>query len=52
MLARCLGHISLLENSIAIFVSFKDLANLAIGFALLVLLILLVKEISGFKGNR
>ena len=52
MLARCLGHVSLLENSIATLVSFKDLANLVIGFALLVLLILLVKEISGFKGNR
>ena len=46
------GHISQLERSAAILVGFKDLVNLVIGFALLVLLVLLVKELSGSKGTR
>jgi hypothetical protein len=31
------------------FVNFRDLANLVLGFALLVLLVLLVKEVSGSR---
>lgn len=32
-------------------IGFKDLANLVIGFALLVLLVLLVKELSSSRGR-
>jgi hypothetical protein len=36
----------------ACFFGFKDLANLVIGFALLVLLVLLVRELSASHGRR
>lgn len=45
------GHIPQLGDAAAAFVSFKDLVNLVIGFALLVLLVLLVKELSGSRGR-
>lgn len=41
-----------LHHAAAYLISFKDLANLVIGFALLVLLVLLVKELSASRGRR
>jgi hypothetical protein len=51
MLEKYVGHVSM-ESGIASFVSFKDAANLVIGFALLILLVLLVQELSGAKSSR
>jgi hypothetical protein len=51
MLEKCIGRVSL-ESGIASLVSFKDAANLVIGSALLILLVLLVQELSFAKGNR
>jgi hypothetical protein len=51
MLEECIGRVSL-ESGIASLVSFKDAANLVIGSALLILLVLLVQELSFAKGNR
>ena len=51
MLEKYVGRVSL-ESGIASLVSFKDAVNLVIGFALLILLVLLVQELSFAKGNR
>jgi hypothetical protein len=52
MLERCVGHVLQLERGSASVVSLSDATNLIIGFALLVLLILLVQELSGSKSRR
>jgi hypothetical protein len=51
MLEKCIGRVSL-ESGMAGLVSFKDAVNLVIGFALLILLVLLVQELSGARGSR
>lgn len=43
--ARSIG----MQPAVIVFAGMKDLANLVIGFALLVLLVLLVKELSGSR---
>jgi hypothetical protein len=42
--AQCNGMLAAIS-----FVSFKDLANLVVGFALLLLLVLLIKELGGSR---
>jgi hypothetical protein len=49
MLGSSMGHISQLERASASFVGFSKAANLVIGFALLVLVVLLVQELGGSK---
>lgn len=51
MPATSAGHL-FLHAAAACLISFKDLANLVIGFALLALLVLLVKELSASRGRR
>ena len=51
MLEKCVGHVSL-ESAIASLVSLKDASNFVVGFALLILLVLLVQELSGSKRSK
>jgi hypothetical protein len=51
MLGKWVGHISLLQNAAVSLVSFGKAANLVVGFALLVLVMLLVQEL-GSKRSR
>lgn len=52
MLGKWVGHISLLQNAAVSLVSFGKAANLVVGFALLVLVVLLVQELGGSKRDR
>jgi hypothetical protein len=51
MLGKWVGHISLLQNAAVSLVSFGKAANLVVGLALLVLVVLLVQEL-GSKRSR
>jgi hypothetical protein len=52
MLSRYLGHIPLQGLVTVSLFNMKDVTNLILGFGLLVLLVLLVKELTGSKSPR
>jgi hypothetical protein len=52
MFGKWVGQISLLQNAAVSLVSFGKAGNLVVGFALLVLVVLLVQELGGSKTSR